>query len=78
MAADGLSINLFVSESLFVFKIGLIIFAALYFVFTLVVIRQVILMTETVKTVAAPLLKIITIIYSLFALSVVIFFVLAL
>lgn len=55
-------------------KIGFIGISILYFIFSLVVIRQVNLMSETVITEAAGTLKIIAILHALLALIIVIFF----
>lgn len=75
MPPDPVSFNsLIVLNFVFVFKIGILIFSFLYFLFSLIVIRQVSLMTETVRTQAAPLLKLVSILYALFALGVVLFF----
>ncbi len=56
-------------------KLGFIGVAALYFIFSLVVIRQVNLMSETVITKAAGILKVIAILHALLALAVLIFFI---
>jgi hypothetical protein len=56
-------------------KIGFIIFAALYFIFSLVVIRQVALMAETVKTEFGGILKILSIFFALLSLGLLIFFI---
>lgn len=66
--------NLFLTNSVFVIKIAVLVFSVLYFIFTLVVIRQVGLMTETVKTQAAPILKLMSFLYALLALGAVVFF----
>lgn len=57
-----------------IFNIGFLLFAILYFIFSLVVIRQVNLMSETVITEGAPLLKIIAIMQALLALGIIILF----
>lgn len=56
-------------------KVGFIAVAVLYFIFSLVVIRQVNLMSETVITKTAPILKILAILHALLALGVVVFFI---
>lgn len=61
--------------TIFTFKIGYIAISILYFIFSLVVIRQVNLMSETVITKTAGILKIIALIHALLALAVVIFFI---
>jgi hypothetical protein len=66
--------SLFITNAEFVFKIGVVAFVFLYFVFTLIVIRQVSLMTETIRTEAGGFLKFISILYALSALGLVVFF----
>ncbi len=56
-------------------KVGFIGISILYFIFSLVVIRQVNLMSETVITKTANILKAIAILHALLALGVVIFFI---
>lgn len=58
-----------------VFKFGFIIFAALHFIFTLIVLRQINLMTRTIITEGGPILRILGIIYAVFALLVLLYFV---
>lgn len=57
------------------FKIGFVAFAVLYFIFSLIVIRQVTLMTETVMTEGAPILRIISILHAGLALGIIILFI---
>jgi hypothetical protein len=57
------------------FKIGFIVFAVLHFIFTLIVLRQVNLMTTTIVTHGGPILRILAIGYSLMALLILIYFV---
>ncbi|MBI3486481.1 hypothetical protein HY025_06135 [Candidatus Daviesbacteria bacterium] len=57
-----------------VLKIGFIAFAIIYFIFTLIVVRQVNLMTETFTTELAGFLKALSIFYALVALAIVILF----
>lgn len=57
------------------FKAGLIAFAILYFIFTLIVLRQVKLLTETILTQTSPGLRLLSIFYSAVALAVVVLFV---
>ena len=66
--------NLLITNTLFIFKIGFVAFASLYFIFSLIVIRQVGLMTETVKTQAAPILRFISFLFALFSLLLFILF----
>lgn len=58
-----------------VFKFGFIIFAVLHFIFTLIVLRQVNLMTNTIITEGGPILRILSIIYAVFALGILIYFI---
>lgn len=57
-------------------QIILLFISVLYFIFTLIVIRQVRLMTETLVTETAPALRALSIFYGLISLGVVILFVL--
>lgn len=57
------------------FKIGFVTFAGLYFIFSLIVIRQVFLMTDTVKTVNGPVLRLIGLFFSFASLMVLIYFI---
>jgi hypothetical protein len=54
------------------FQIFFIIFAILYFIFSLIVIGQIRLMTETVTTEAGPLLRFFSIIHAGIALALII------
>lgn len=75
MFIDNPTFNLFNLGSVIVlFKIGYIIFAILYFFFSLIVVRQVALMTETVVTEAGGILKVLSIIYAIFSLGIVVLF----
>lgn len=58
-----------------VFEIGFLIFGVLYFIFTLIVLRQVNLMTSTVRTEGGGLLKAIAILYAGLALGVIVLFI---
>lgn len=58
-----------------VFEIGFLIFGVLYFIFTLIVLRQVNLMTSTVRTEGGGLLKAIAIFYAGLALGVIVLFI---
>lgn len=58
-----------------VFKIGFLIFFGLYFIFSLIVVRQVALMTETVTTEAGFMLRFLSIIFALLGLLVLVFFI---
>ena len=59
----------------FVFNIGFLAFAVIYFIFSLIVIRQVSLMSQTVITEGSIILKFIAIIHALLALGIVILFI---
>lgn len=58
----------------FIFRGLFFILAILYFLFTLIVLRQIFLMTETLITEVAPALKLFGVIYCSIALAVVIIF----
>lgn len=58
-----------------VLKIGLVAFAVVYFIFTLIVIRQVNLMTETIMTEGGAILRALAILHAGLALGVIILFV---
>lgn len=60
---------------IFLFGLGLIFFAILYFLFSLIVIRQIFLMTDTLITQVSPILRVLSIIHALVALGVVVFFI---
>lgn len=71
--------NLFSLEVLFfVFKIGFVLFAVLYFLFSLIIVRQATLMTQTVITEAGLLIRMISILHAIIALFVVVFLILLL
>ncbi len=57
------------------FEIGFLIFGIIYFIFTLIVLRQVNLMTETIKTESGGILKAIAILYAGLALGVIVLFI---
>ena len=57
------------------FEIGFIAFGVVYFIFTLILLRQVNLMTSTIKTEGGGLLKAIAILYAGLALGVIVLFV---
>jgi hypothetical protein len=58
-----------------IFKFGFIIFAVLHFIFTLIVLRQINLMTQTIMTEGGPILRVLGIIYTVFALLVLVYFI---
>lgn len=57
------------------FDIGFLAFGVVYFIFTLIVLRQVNLMTSTVKTEGGGALKAIAILYAGLALGVIVLFI---
>lgn len=57
------------------FKFGFIVFAVLHFIFTLIVLRQVNLMTRTIITEGGPLLRLLAIGYTFVALGILIYFI---
>lgn len=57
------------------FEIGFLAFGIVYFIFTLIVLRQVNLMTSTIKTEGGGLLKAIAILYAGLALGVIVLFI---
>lgn len=59
----------------FVFKIGVISIAVLYFIFSLIVVRQVHLMTETLITEVAPFFRAGAIVHAGIALGITILFI---
>lgn len=69
---NNLLVNQFVADA---FKIGFIIIAILYFVFSLVVVGQIRLMTETVSTEVGPLLRFFSIIHAGIALGLIVLFI---
>lgn len=71
MLTQPLSFNI---DLIFIFKLLFLIAAVLYFIFTLIVIRQVVLMTQTVFTSTGGILRVISIILALIALGVVVLF----
>ncbi len=58
-----------------IFKLGFIAFAVLHFIFTLIVMRQVNLMTTTIITEGGPILRVLSITYSVLALIVLVYFI---
>ena len=58
-----------------IFKGGFIVFAILYFIFSLIVLRQINLMTQTVITEGGPILRILGLIYTILSLVVLIYFI---
>lgn len=56
-------------------KIGLVTFAIVYFIFTLIVVRQINLMTETIMTEGGAILRALAILHAGLAVGVIILFV---
>lgn len=76
MFFDNQSIDLIFLNGLeLVFKLGFVTLVVLYFIFALIVVRQVNLMAGTVLTEGAPILKILAIANALLALGVIILFI---
>lgn len=73
MPIDTLSPS-FLPGLLIVFKIGILLVSILYFLFSLIVLRQVNLMTDTLITEVSPLLRFFAILHSGFALGIVVIF----
>lgn len=69
-------INTLIQDPAIIFRFGFAVFAVLYFIFTLVVIRQVNLMTQTVVTEGGFLLRLASYIYAVLGLGVLVFFIL--
>src|SRR3989344_1687020 len=60
---------------LIVVKFGLLLLAVLYFIFSLIVVRQVSLMTDTLMTEVAPLIRAFSIIHAGLALGIILLFI---
>lgn len=76
MIIDDPTLLLPISETLrLALKIGLVAFAIVYFIFTLIVVRQVNLMTETVMTEGGAILRALAILLAGLAVGVIILFV---
>ncbi len=58
-----------------VFEIGFLIFGIVYFIFTLIVLRQVNLMTQTIRTEGGGFLKALAILYAGLALGIIVLFI---
>lgn len=58
-----------------IFKIGFVLFAVVYFFFSLIVLRQVYLMTETVITGGGPLLRALATVFAGLSLGIIILFI---
>lgn len=57
------------------FKIGFIAFGVVYFIFTLIVLRQVNLMTSTIRTEGGGIIKALAILFAGLALGVIVLFI---
>lgn len=77
MFIDGNLLAQLLSNPLIIsaFKLGFIIIAILYFIFALIVIGQIRLMTETVNTEAGSLLRFFSILHAGIALGLIVLFV---
>lgn len=58
-----------------IFRIGFLLFSVIYFIFTLVVIRQVNLMTRTIITEGGPILRFLSYLYALLGLGAIVYFI---
>ncbi len=78
MVADGGLLNgVFIGGAVVLAKVGFVLFAALYFLFSLIIVRQINLMSETVITEGAPVLRALSIIHAGVALALIVFFIVA-
>lgn len=75
MPVEANTTDLVFDGTLLIFKLGYVIFAMAYFIFSLIVIRQVSLMNETVITEGGRLIKALVIVFAGICLGVVILFV---
>ncbi len=66
---------LFADSSIFIAKIVFVMIAIMYFIFSLIVVRQVKLMTDTLMTEGTPILIGISIIHAGLALGIIILFI---
>lgn len=57
------------------FEIGFLVFGVVYFIFTLIVLRQVNLMTSTIRTEGGGILKALAILYAGLALGMIVLFI---
>lgn len=72
ISLNQLLTNIFISN---IFKVGFVAFAVLYFLFSLIVVSQVRLMTQTVKTEAGPLLRFFSVLFAGISLGLVVLFI---
>ncbi len=76
MTIDSLLTNLPIQTStILLFKITFILFSAAYFIFSLVVVRQIMLMTQVVRTEGGLILRFIGFLHALVALGIIVLFV---
>lgn len=77
MSVDSISLAGLINptSAQILFKIGFVLFAIVYFIFSLIVIRQVNLMIESLQTEAAPILRFLAILHALVSLGIVVFFI---
>lgn len=67
--------NYFLDSFWLVVKFGLVVLSGMYFIFTLVTLRQVNLMAETLITELSPAIKLVTLLYTLLVLGLLAFFI---
>jgi hypothetical protein len=76
MITDNLILSLSLSSAVpLIFKLGFILFGVLYFIFSLIAIRQVTIMADTVRTEGGSILKALAIFHAGLALGIVILFI---
>ncbi len=75
MPINNLPLFTFEEGLTFIFKVGFIIFAILYFIFSLIVIRQIKTMTTTIMTEGGSILRAFAILFAGLSLGVVVLFI---
>ena len=69
------NLPIFINSSFFILKILFVAFSIAYFIFSLILVRQVYLMTDTVITEGGPLLRFFAVLFSGAALGIIILFI---
>ena len=77
MLIDGNILSQYLNNSVIAgtIKVGFVLFAILFFIFSLIVVGQVRLMTQTVKTEAGPLLRFFSVLFAGIALGIIVLFI---
>jgi hypothetical protein len=75
MFAQSGGIDTIFTNGFFILKILFVVFSIVYFLFSLVLVRQIFLMTDTVITEGGPLLRFFAILFAGVALGIVILFI---